>query len=300
MDPVIEVRDLRKSYRDMHAVAGLDLDVQPGEIFALLGPNGAGKTTTIEICSGFRSYDSGSVRVLGVDPAHATSDWRSRLGVVTQSANDLEELSVREAVVSIASCYRHARDADEVIDAVGLGGKRDVRCVKLSGGQRRRLDVALGMVGDPELLFLDEPTTGFDPEARRQFWDLIRQLRSSGVTIVLTTHYLDEAEQLADRVGVIIGGHMVEVGAPADIGGRRSAKARVGWTDEQGEHTEHTDEPTSVVRRLAERFDGEIPGLFVARPTLEDVYVSMVAEHAAVGDAEPVDEAAPTDGPGRR
>ncbi|MEO9138880.1 MAG: ABC transporter ATP-binding protein [Jatrophihabitans sp.] len=279
----------------MHAVRGLDLEVQRGEIFALLGPNGAGKTTTVEICSGFRSYDSGSVRVLGLDPARATSHWRSCLGVVSQSANDLEDLSVREAVVSIAGCYRHARRVDDVIDAVGLTPKRDVRCVKLSGGQRRRLDVALGMVGDPELLFLDEPTTGFDPEARRHFWELIRQLRTSGVTIVLTTHYLDEAEQLADRVGVIIGGRMAEVGAPGEIGGRRSAQARVVWTDENGEHVEHSDEPTAVVRRLADRFGGEVPGLLVSRPTLEDVYVAMVAEHAALSDDS---DARPSDAEG--
>ncbi|MGI8881993.1 MAG: ABC transporter ATP-binding protein [Jatrophihabitans sp.] len=267
---------MRKCYGGFEAVRGLDLDVQRGEIYALLGPNGAGKTTTVEICSGFRSYDAGEVNVLGVDPARATADWRSRIGIVTQQANDLQDLSVRESVHAIAGCYRYPRDADEVIEAVGLAEKRDTRCVKLSGGQRRRLDVALGMVGNPELLFLDEPTTGFDPEARRQFWELVRTLRDDGVTIVLTTHYLDEAEQLADRVGVIISGRMLEVGAPEDIGGRRHAKAHVRWTDDAGDHVEETAEPTRVVQRLATQFDGEIPGLIVARPTLEDIYVGMV------------------------
>jgi ABC-2 type transport system ATP-binding protein len=282
---VIDVRGLRKSYRSFEAVRGLDLEVRLGEIYALLGPNGAGKTTTVEICSGFRPYTGGRVRVLGVDPAQATAEWRARIGIVTQQANDLADLSVREAVKAIAGCYRTPRDADEVIDAVGLAEKRDVRCVKLSGGQRRRLDVALGMVGDPELLFLDEPTTGFDPEARRQFWTLITSLRESGVTIVLTTHYLDEAEHLADRVGVIAAGQMLEVAPPAEIGGRRSARAQVRWRDTDGEHVEDTDTPTAVVRALADRFDGEIPGLLVSRPTLEDVYVRMIEAHAVDGAA---------------
>jgi ABC-2 type transport system ATP-binding protein len=284
---VIDVHGLRKSYRGAPAVRNLDLDVRRGEIFALLGPNGAGKTTTVEICCGFRPYDDGAVRVLGVDPARPTADWRSRVGIVTQQANDLADLSVREAVGAIAGCYRSPRNADEVIEAVGLAEKRDVRCVKLSGGQRRRLDVALGMVGDPQLLFLDEPTTGFDPEARRQFWGLIGDLRASGVTILLTTHYLDEAEHLADRVGVIIGGRMIEVGAPGDIGGRRHALAEVRWRDFDGEHREATETPTAVVRELASRFDGEVPGLVVARPTLEDIYVKMVEEHS---DARPSSE----------
>ncbi len=278
--PVIDVREVRKSYRGFEALRGLDLDVRRGEIYALLGPNGAGKTTTVEICSGFRSYEAGTVSVLGVDPATPTADWRSRIGIVTQQADDLKDLSVRESVKAIAGCYRYSRDADEVIEAVGLAAKRDTRCVKLSGGQRRRLDVALGMVGNPELLFLDEPTTGFDPEARRQFWQLVRTLRDSGVTIVLTTHYLDEAEHLADRVGVIIGGRMREVGAPEDIGGRRQAKAQVRWTDANGDHVEESDQPTALVQRLATELGGEIPGLVVARPTLEDIYVGMIAAHA--------------------
>jgi len=283
---VIDVGGLRKSYRGVPAVRGLDLVVQRGEIFALLGPNGAGKTTTVEMCCGFRPYDDGMVRVLGVDPAQPTAVWRSRVGIVTQQANDLADLSVREAVSAIAGCYRSPRNADDVIDAVGLAEKRDVRCVKLSGGQRRRLDVALGMVGDPELLFLDEPTTGFDPEARRQFWGLIGSLRASGVTIVLTTHYLDEAEHLADRVGVIIGGRMIEVGAPGDIGGRRHARAEVRWTDVDGEHHELTNTPTAVLIELSTRFGGEVPNLVVARPTLEDIYVKMIEEHSDASRSE--------------
>jgi ABC-2 type transport system ATP-binding protein len=208
------------------------------------------------------------------------------VGIVTQQANDLADLSVREAVSAIAGCYRSPRNADDVIDAVGLAEKRNVRCVKLSGGQRRRLDVALGMVGDPQLLFLDEPTTGFDPEARRQFWGLIADLRASGVTILLTTHYLDEAEHLADRVGVIIGGRMIEVGAPGDIGGRRHALAEVRWRDFDGEHSESTKTPTAVVGELAARYGGEVPGLVVARPTLEDIYVKMVEEHSNARSSE--------------
>jgi ABC-type multidrug transport system, ATPase component len=222
---VIDVRGLRKSYRGAPAVHGLDLDVRRGEIFALLGPNGAGKTTTVEICCGFRPYDDGTVRVLGVDPAQPTADWRSRVGIVTQQANDLADLSVREAVGAIAGCYPRAAQRRRRHRRRRPRGEAQRPLRQAQRRPRRRLDVALGMVGDPQLLFLDEPTTGFDPEARRQFWGLIADLRASGVTILLTTHYLDEAEHLADRVGVIIGGRMIEVGAPGDI--RRPA-ARAG------------------------------------------------------------------------
>lgn len=207
---VVQVRGLKKSYGDLRAVDGVNIDIQRGEIFSLLGPNGAGKTTTIEILEGFRNRDSGEVSVLGVDPARGDSAWRDRLGIVHQSSQDAGDLSVQETIAHFAEYYSKPRDADEVITAVGLAEKEKSLIRNLSGGQRRRLDVALGIIGNPELLFLDEPTTGFDPEARRQFWELIRSLRSEGTSIILTTHYLDEAEFLADRVAVIAHGQLME------------------------------------------------------------------------------------------
>src|SRR5215218_8454356 len=210
-DPVISVEGLHKSYDGFEAVRGIDLEVRGGEIFAFLGPNGAGKTTTVEILEGYRSRDGGEVTVLGHDPAVTSAEWKSRIGVVLQRVDDLTLLTVEEAVREIAAFFPDPRDPDEVIDLVGLTAKRTSRTRQLSGGQRRRLDVALGIVGRPELLFLDEPTTGFDPEARRQFWGLIEDLAAQGTTILLTTHYLDEAEHLADRVGVINAGKVVEV-----------------------------------------------------------------------------------------
>ena len=202
---MIEVKGLTKSYGDFKAVAGIDLAIEAGEIFALLGPNGAGKTTTVEILAGFRAADSGSVSVLGFDPAtkgDAGRAWRNRIGIVLQTASDAGSFKVREIVKHFSAFYANPRDVDQVIDAVGLTEKRNSLVLELSGGQRRRLDVALGIIGNPELLFLDEPTTGFDPEARRAFWSLIRDLKAGGTTILLTTHYLDEAEELADRVAV--------------------------------------------------------------------------------------------------
>ncbi|GLY27672.1 ABC transporter ATP-binding protein [Kineosporia sp. NBRC 101731] len=268
----IRVRGLAKRYGDLVAVRDLDLDVRAGEIFALLGPNGAGKTTTTEILEGFRERDGGEVSVLGQDPQQAGRAWRARIGIVLQTSNDYAELSVGELVGHFARYYPRPRDVDEVIQAVGLEPKRNTRVRALSGGQRRRLDVALGIVGSPDLLFLDEPTTGFDPQARRSFWELIRLLRDEGTTILLTTHYLDEAEQLAGRVGVIVGGRLIEVNTPAQLGGRQGRQARVVWRD--GE--ELTDTPTSTVAHLSQRYDGEVPDLQVLRPTLEDIYLGMI------------------------
>ncbi len=275
-DPAIRVRGLRKSYGDQVAVDGIDLDVARGECFALLGPNGAGKTTTVEILEGYRPRTAGEVSVLGLDPRRPTRDWRARVGIVLQSTGEFEELTAREVVHHFALYYPKPRDPDEVIAAVGLSAKANARAGTLSGGQRRRLDVALGIVGQPELLFLDEPTTGFDPEARQEFWELIRQLAAGGTTILLTTHYLYEAEALADRVGVIAGGRMIEVATPATLGGRDHAATVVSWDGPDGRESVSTDTPTAEVTKLAARFGGEIPGLSVARPTLEDIYLEMI------------------------
>ncbi|MGA3539735.1 ABC transporter ATP-binding protein [Micromonosporaceae bacterium DT194] len=273
----ISVRGLRKSYGGNAAVAGVDLEVHRGEVFALLGPNGAGKTTTVEILEGYRNRDDGEVSVLGVDPAHADADWRSRVGIVLQGTGEFDELTVAEVVHHFAAFYPNADDPDKVIARVGLDAKRKARTHSLSGGQKRRLDVALGIIGRPELLFLDEPTTGFDPEARREFWELIRDLSAAGTTILLTTHYLDEAESLADRVGVISGGTIIDVSTPALLGGRQSALATVSWRTPDGALEQiETATPTAVLRELAERHDGEVPGLTVTRPTLEDIYLKMI------------------------
>ncbi len=287
--PAVEVSALRKAYGEKRAVDGLDLVVDQGEILAVLGPNGAGKTTTVEILEGFRQRDSGEVRVLGQDPATAGRAWRSRLGVVLQTTNDLAEATVGELVHHFAQYYPGARDADEVIDAVGLREKVGTRTRQLSGGQRRRLDVALGIVGRPELVFLDEPTTGFDPEARRSFWDLITGLREDGATILLTTHYLEEAEHLADRVVVVNAGKVVAQGAPADLGGRTARQVLVRWTAADGPREVRTDAPTAVVRELADTY-GEVPGLQVLRPTLEDVYLSLIEGSST----DPADRDLPT------
>jgi ABC-2 type transport system ATP-binding protein len=257
-------------------VDGLDLEVRRGEVFALLGPNGAGKTTTVEILEGYRRRDSGDVSVLGTDPAVADARWRARVGIVLQSTGEFEDLTVREVVRHFARYYPAADNPDAVIARVGLGDKVGARTDTLSGGQKRRLDVALGIIGKPELLFLDEPTTGFDPQARREFWDLIRDLAAGGTTILLTTHYLHEAEALADRVGVLAGGRLVAVDLPDRLGNRATAPAIVSWRD----GTERTATPTAFVSALAQRYDGEVPGLTVVRPTLEDVYLEMIGEVA--------------------
>jgi ABC-2 type transport system ATP-binding protein len=267
----IEVQGLRKIYRGHEAVAGIDLAVARGEVFALLGPNGAGKTTSVEILEGHRRRDGGEVRVLGEDPGTAGRAWRARIGIVLQDADDAADLTVREMVRHIAGFYPDPRPADEVIDLVGLKAKQNSKIRALSGGQRRRVDVALGIVGRPELLFLDEPTTGFDPQARHQFWDLIRALAAEGTTILLTTHYLDEAEALADRLAVLAEGRIVAEGTPATLGGRATAGAKVSW---QG-HTEHVADPTPLLRKLiAENTD--LSSVTITRPTLEDIYLNLI------------------------
>jgi ABC-2 type transport system ATP-binding protein len=277
----IEVRGLVKKYANKTAVAGIDLTVERGEIFALLGPNGAGKTTTVEILEGYRSANSGEIKVLGFDPAtkgSAGQKWRNRIGVVLQSASDAADLSVIETVSHFANYYENSKDINQVIADVGLTEKINSRVHQLSGGQRRRLDVALGIIGSPELLFLDEPTTGFDPEARRSFWELIRTLKSEGTTIVLTTHYLDEAQELADRVGVINNGQLIEIAPPTTLGGRNTAPAKVTWVENGITKEILTNNPTEEVIKLNQYFNGQIPELQVLRPNLEEIYLRMIGE----------------------
>jgi ABC-2 type transport system ATP-binding protein len=274
--PAVHVRGLLKAYGGRPAVDGLDLDVAQGEVFALLGPNGAGKTTTVEILEGYRRRDAGDVEVLGEDPGSAGLELRRRIGIVLQTSAENAELTVEEMVGHFARYYPDSRDPLEVIESVGLGDQRRARMRALSGGQRRRLDVALGIVGRPELLFLDEPTTGFDPQARRAFWELIERLKSDGTTILLTTHYLDEAQHLADRVGVIAAGRLLAVDTPDRLGGREAHRARVRWIDGDGVHEEVTTTPTRLVGELAGRYGGEVPRLEVTRPSLEDVYLSLI------------------------
>lgn len=276
---IIKVSGLTKEYGSFSAVDGIDLDIKQGEIFALLGPNGAGKTTTVEILEGFRERTSGSVSVLGIDPSVKGEQgriWRDRIGIVLQSTSDAGDLTVEETLRHFSKYYSNPRDVDEVFGSVGLVEKRGALIRNLSGGQRRRLDVALGIIGNPELLFLDEPTTGFDPEARRAFWDLIKNLRSGGTTILLTTHYLDEAEALADRVAVIARGKILATSSPAELGGRATALAHVKWKVDGQVREEATDNPTAVVSRLSAQFDGDIPELQVTRPSLEDIYLQMI------------------------
>lgn len=279
MKPVISINGLRKSYGSLEVVKGISLSINSGEIFAILGPNGAGKTTTVEILEGFRTADSGEISVLDTNPAikgGAALEWRNRIGIVLQSTNDTAELSVREAISHFAAYYSDPRDVEEVINLVGLDEKADTRARNLSGGQRRRLDVALGIIGRPELLFLDEPTTGFDPEARRAFWLLIKKLRDEGTTILLTTHYLDEAEELADRVAVMNHGEIIEVATPSQLGGRADSQATISWRESGIQKHEKSDTPTEFVRALSQRLGGEIPELAIHRPTLEDIYLSMI------------------------
>jgi ABC-2 type transport system ATP-binding protein len=294
----VSVRDLRKTYRTpsggtLAAVDGLHLTIRRGETYALLGPNGAGKSTTIEILEGHRRPSSGEVRVLGTNPWKAPPAFRARIGIVLQEATDSGELRVHEALSSLAACFPAPRPVDEVLEAVGLEDKRRVRISTLSGGQRRRLDVALGIIGTPEVLFLDEPTTGFDPAARRQFWELIRSLGCSGTTIVLTTHYLDEAEQLADRIGVINQGQLISEGAPHEIGGPELRVPRVRWRDEAGVHEETTTSPAALVHRLSGGGRLEPRELAVVRPNLEDVYLQLIASSHAGATGEASDPASP-------
>ena len=275
----VSVTDVTKRYGSVVALDGVTFDVQEGECFALLGPNGAGKTTVTEILEGYRRRDSGAAQVLGIDPAQGNRAWRSQLGIVLQSDRDLGDLTATEAVHHFAGYYPDPRDPDSVLAAVGLADKATSRNDKLSGGQRRRLDVALGVIGRPRVLFLDEPTTGFDPEARREFWTLIEELKAEGTTILLTTHYLDEAEYLADRVAVIAQGRVLACDTPSRIGGRERGSARVSWADHDGDHEIHTDNPTEAVVALSQRLGGDIPALQVRRQSLEDVYLDLIAGH---------------------
>ncbi|GMA90287.1 ABC transporter [Homoserinibacter gongjuensis] len=281
---VVEVRGLRKRYRDVEAVRGIDFDIRRGETFALLGPNGAGKSTTIEILEGYRDRTAGEVRVLGIDPHHGDLPWKARLGIVLQSTGESGTATVREQLRHFAGLYPNPRDVEETIAAVGLEQKANTRIAKLSGGQKRRVDVALGIIGRPELLFLDEPTTGFDPEARRQFWKLIRSLRDEGTSILLTTHYLDEAQQLADRGGIIAGGELVAIGAIDELGGADARVPIVRWLENGVQRQERTTEPGALVARLAAA--GEPERLEVIRPSLEDIYLELVGETATIPTLE--------------
>jgi ABC-2 type transport system ATP-binding protein len=275
---VVSVRGLTKSYGDFEALKGVDFELRTGEVFGLLGPNGAGKTTTIEILEGYRDRDGGDVRVLGADPAKAGLEWRQRIGVVLQSSAMYENLTVAEQLAQFGGYYEQPRPVDEVIGLIGLEEKRDTRARKLSGGQRRRLDLGLALIGDPELIFLDEPTTGFDPAARRRAWGTIRSLRALGKTILLTTHYLDEVEQLADRVAVLREGQIVASGTVHElIGGTPATEIRYRRNGEVV--VLETDEPTRVLHELTaaamERGE-ELEGLEVRKPSLEEVYLSLV------------------------
>ena len=284
-DAAISVRDLRKSYRGVEALAGVSFDVGEGEVFGLLGPNGAGKTTTVEILEGYRSRDGGDVSVLGYDPAGSPRGLRERIGVVLQQSELVSNLTVRELLRVFAGYYAKHRDVDEVIRLVGLEEKRDARLKTLSGGQRRRADLGVALVGDPDLIFLDEPTTGFDPSARRTAWEMIRSLRSLGKTILLTTHYLDEAQQLADRVAVIRAGTIVRQGTPAELIGA-GGPVEIRFRRNGQLVVIETEEPTKVLHDLtteAIAAGHELEHLEVRRPTLEDVYLELVAEEA--GDA---------------
>jgi ABC-2 type transport system ATP-binding protein len=279
-EQAIEVSGLRKSYDGVEAVRDLSFDVRRGEVFGLLGPNGAGKTTTVEILEGYRRRSGGSVSVLGHDPERQSRELKQRVGIVLQSCGFYPRLTVREAVTHMAGAYPRPRDPDETIALVGLSDKADALSRRLSGGQRRRLDLALALVGDPELVFLDEPTTGFDPAARREAWGVVRALRDLDKTVVLTTHYLDEAQALADRVAIVKDGRIVAEGPPSDLG-PGSAGYRVSYLS-GGKRVEHqTDDPTDLLHRLtgdALARGERLEGLHVARPTLEDVYLELTAE----------------------
>jgi ABC-2 type transport system ATP-binding protein len=278
----VEVHGLKKSYGELEAVRGIEFEIAEGEVFGLLGPNGAGKTTTVEILEGYRSRDGGSVSVLGVDPERAGGDFRQRIGVVLQESELHPTLTVEETLALFAGYYERPRDVGEVIGLAGLEEKRGARVGKLSGGQRRRLDFAIGLVGDPELLFLDEPTTGFDPAARRTAWQRIRSFRELGKTILLTTHYLEEAEQLADRVAVIRDGEIVAQGTPAELTASTES-TEIRYRHEGREVVLQTDDPTRVLHELTGRAlaEGwELDGLHVRRPTLEEVYLALVQEQA--------------------
>jgi ABC-2 type transport system ATP-binding protein len=284
-DLAIEVRDLRKSYGPVEAVRGLSFSVARGEVFGLLGPNGAGKTTTVEILEGYRQRSAGDVRVLGHDPEQLDSDLRERMGIVLQSSAIYPRATVRESVEHFAGLYRAPRDARETIALVGLDSKRDARAGELSGGQRRRLDLALALVGDPELVFLDEPTTGFDPAARRAAWRTVHALKDIGKTVLLTTHYLEEAQELSDRVAIVKDGRIVAQGAPDELTSQ-AGRYHVSY-ESAGRRVEvETDDPTDLLHRLTSDAlaRGErLEGLSVSRPTLEDIYLELTAEAEVEG-----------------
>jgi ABC-2 type transport system ATP-binding protein len=306
-EAVITARGLRKSYDGLEAVRGLDLDVNAGEVFAFLGPNGAGKTTTVEILEGYRKRSGGEVTVLGVDPARATRSWRERVGIVLQECRMQPELTVRETIALYAGYYRRPRPVDETIELVGLGAKAGVRAGRLSGGQQRRLDVALALIGDAELLFLDEPTTGFDPSARRQAWEVISSLRDLGKTVFLTTHYMEEAQALADRVAILARGQIVAEGPPDALGGRQDAATQISFRLPDGvaladipggDDARHvnggvlisTPDPVPLLNDLTSWALGrgvELRSLEVRRPSLEDVYLELTGaaeESGAAGE----------------
>jgi ABC-2 type transport system ATP-binding protein len=279
--PAIEVSDLRKSYGDVEAVRGLGFSVRRGEIYGLLGPNGAGKTSTVEILEGYRQRTSGSVSVLGLDPAERPRALRERVGIVLQSSGIYSQVRVREVLAHFAGFYPHPRDVDEVIDLVGLGEQGETRARRLSGGQRRRLDLALALVGDPELIFLDEPTTGFDPAARRTAWATIRSLKDLGKTVLLTTHYLDEAQELADRVAIVKGGQILAEGSPAELGVGAGSRYRVAYVRDGEPVIHQTDDPTTLLNQLTGEAlaRGEpLEALSVTRPSLEDVYLELTGD----------------------
>jgi ABC-2 type transport system ATP-binding protein len=282
-DPVITIRGLRKSYGDFEAVRGIDLEVRPGEVFAFLGPNGAGKTTTVEILEGYRKRSGGEVTVLGEDPEGAGRGWRERIGIVLQSCRLDPYLTVRESLGLYAGYYSSPRPVDEVVELVGLGAKAEARTGSLSGGQQRRLDVGMALVGDPELLFLDEPTTGFDPSARRQAWETIAGLRDLGKTVVLTTHYMDEAQRLADRVTIISRGEIVAAGTPEDLGERESLPTTISYRLDGEDVSFETTTPVAALHELTGRAVEQglgLEGLEVTRPNLEDIYLSLTSEDA--------------------
>ncbi len=273
----VTVSDLRKAYNGLEAVRGVSFEIAEGEVFGLLGPNGAGKTTIVEILEAYRKRDGGDVSVLGIDPQRADESWRERVGIVLQSSAMYPNLSVREHVALFAGYFTAPRDVDDVIDLVGLAEKRLSRVKTLSGGQQRRLDLALGLIGDPEILFLDEPTTGFDPAARRAAWEMIRSLRELGKTVLLTTHYLDEAEQLADRVAVLRKGEIVALGTPRELTSRQSA-TEIRYRRNGREVVVQTDEPTQTLHELtgeALASGVELEGLQVLKPSLEDIYLDL-------------------------